>query len=178
MNIILEYMQQINHTEFDYKYYITAEKGESSVWYRKAFYEQISALGFTVDIRKFKGKQVFCTNKQCNNSKHGFNLQVQAEVDVAIVMKAMEHVYQDQLSSLTLLAGDGDFRDLCTFLKQKADKDVFIFSYKGSHNNLLHKSSTMGYFLDGLWNHISLPIAQMDCQSAQFTPGKNQQNRP
>lgn len=95
MNIVLEYMQQINHTEFDYKYYITAEKGESSVWYRKAFYEQISALGFTVDIRKFKGKQVFCTNKQCNNSKNGFNLQVQAEVDVAIVMKAMEHVYQD-----------------------------------------------------------------------------------
>ena len=93
MNIVLEYMQQINHTEFDYKYYITAEKGESSVWYRKAFYEQISALGFTVDIRKFKGKQVFCTNKQCNNSKNGFNLQVQAEVDVAIVMKAMEHVY-------------------------------------------------------------------------------------
>jgi len=50
-------------------------------------------MGFTVDIRTFKGKQVFCTNKNCHLSKNGFNLQVQAEVDVAIVMKAMEHVY-------------------------------------------------------------------------------------
>ena len=76
----------------------------------------MNALGFTVDIRKFKGKQVYCPNKTCSIHKAGFNLQVQAEVDVAIVMKAMEHLYNDQLDHLTLLAGDGDFRDLSLFL--------------------------------------------------------------
>ena len=55
----------------------------------------METLGFEVDIRTFKGKQVFCPNKQCNVSKSGFNLQVQAEVDVAIVMKAMQHAYKD-----------------------------------------------------------------------------------
>ena len=98
----------------------------------------MSELGFEVDIRTFKGKQAFCPNKQCNVSKSGFNLQVQAEVDVAIVMKAMQHAYKDQLSSLSLLAGDGDFRDLCQFLTQTAQKDVHIFSYKDSHNATLH----------------------------------------
>ena len=95
MRVLVAYMEQLAHTDFDYKYYITAEKSESSAWYREGFYEQLSSLGFKIDIRKFKGKQVFCPNKECTISKKGFNLQVQAEVDVAIVMKAMEHVYKN-----------------------------------------------------------------------------------
>ena len=118
----------------------------------------MSSLGFSVDIRTFKGKQVYCPNKQCHVSKSGFNLQVQAEVDVAIVMKAMEHAYKDQLSSLSLLAGDGDFRDLCQFLTQKAEKNVQIFSYRDSHNATLHQNSSRGHFLDDIWQHISKPM--------------------
>ena len=117
-------------------------------------------LGFTIDIRHFKGKKVFCTNKECSMHKTGFNLQVQAEVDVAIVMKAMEHVYKNELSSLTLLAGDGDFRDLCEFMTQTANKNVHIMSYKDSHNTLLFQNSTSGHFLDDIWEHISVPITQ------------------
>ena len=153
-------MQQKAKTRFDYMYYMTAERCESSVWHRKQFYEQISQKGFQVDIRTFKGKQVFCPNKHCNVSKSGFNLQVQAEVDVAIVMKAMQHAYQDQLASLSLLAGDGDFRDLCQFLTQTAQKDVQIFSYTDSHNATLHQSSTRGHFLDSIWEHISQPMPE------------------
>ena len=85
---------------------------------------------------------------------------MQAEVDVAIVMKAMEHVYKNELSSLTLLAGDGDFRDLCEFMTQTANKNVHIMSYKDSHNTLLFQNSTSGHFLDDIWEHISVPITQ------------------
>ena len=63
MGILIEYMQQLTNTEFKHKYYMTAERGESSVLFRQNFYEQMQELGFTIDIRKFKGKQVFCTNK-------------------------------------------------------------------------------------------------------------------
>ena len=39
MGIIIEYMQQLTNTSFDYMYYMTAERGESSVWHRQQFYE-------------------------------------------------------------------------------------------------------------------------------------------
>ena len=74
---------------------------------------------------------------------------------MAIVMKAMEHAYNNELTELTLLAGDGDFRDLVVFLKERAGKKVHVFSYQDSHNSTLHASSTQGFFLDGLWEHIS-----------------------
>eukprot|EP00353_Schmidingerella_taraikaensis_P007275 CAMPEP_0185584756 /NCGR_PEP_ID=MMETSP0434-20130131/33985_1 /TAXON_ID=626734 ORGANISM="Favella taraikaensis, Strain Fe Narragansett Bay" /NCGR_SAMPLE_ID=MMETSP0434 /ASSEMBLY_ACC=CAM_ASM_000379 /LENGTH=81 /DNA_ID=CAMNT_0028204691 /DNA_START=393 /DNA_END=638 /DNA_ORIENTATION=- len=69
----------------------------------------------------------------------------------------MEHVYKDQLGELTLLAGDGDFRDLVLFLNEKAAKKVHVFSYEDSHNSQLHANSTQGFFLDSLWDHISVP---------------------
>ena len=79
-------------------------------------------MGFTVDIRTFKGKQVFCQDKKCAYSKNGFNVQVQAGVDVAIAVKAMSLAAKNKLSSLTLLAGDSDFRELCYELKTEMNK--------------------------------------------------------
>ena len=114
-------MEQLANTTFDYKYYMTAD---NNVMRRADFYHEIQQAGFTLDVRKFKGKKAYCPNKLCNMSKTGFDLQVQAEVDVAIVMKAMEHLCMGQLSNLTLLAGDGDFRDLCSFITTKANKKV------------------------------------------------------
>ena len=70
--MIVEYMEQLTKSQFDLKYYITAEKSESSAWYREGYYEQLSSLGIIVDIRKFKQKQVFCPNKDCDKSKSGF----------------------------------------------------------------------------------------------------------
>lgn len=45
----------------------------------------------TVDIRTFKGKNVFCPMRSCPYSSvgTGFQIKVQQEVDVAIVMKVM-----------------------------------------------------------------------------------------
>ena len=90
MNIVVQYMEQLANTTFDYKYYMTAD---NHVMRRADFYHEIQSAGFTLDVRKFKGKRAHCPNKLCNMSKTGFDMQVQAEVDVAIVMKAMEHLY-------------------------------------------------------------------------------------
>lgn len=48
---------------------------------------------------------------------------------MAIVMQAMKHACKDELNSLTLLAGDGDFRDLVEFIKVDQGKEVSIFCY-------------------------------------------------
>ena len=74
-------------------------------------------------------------------------------------MKAVEHLYLDRLTELTLLAGDGDFRDLVSFIKEKAKKKVHIFSFQGSYKASLHESSTQGFFLDSIWERISVPIS-------------------
>ena len=60
---------------------------------------------------------------------------MQEQVDVAIVMKAMELAYKNELDSLTLIAGDGDFRDCIEFLTKTAGK-------KGRDSN--QKSGLLG----------------------------------
>ena len=92
-------------------------------------------------------------------------MQVQAEVDVAIVMKAMQHAYTGELEHLTLLAGDIDFRDLCVFLTQTAGKKVSILSYRASYNEALHKSCTNGFFMDDIWEHITEKIPPVTDQN-------------
>ena len=62
---------------------------------------------------------------------------MQEQVDVAIVMKAMELAYKQELDSLTLVAGDGDFRDCVEFLTKTAKKKVSIFAYEASFNETL-----------------------------------------
>ena len=58
----------------------------------------------------------YCPNKTCIQHRQGFDVTVQSEVDVTIVMKVMQTVFHNQLNQLVLLAGDGDFRDMVGFI--------------------------------------------------------------
>ena len=87
---------------------------------------------------------------------------MQEQVDVAIVMKAMELAYKQELDSLTLLAGDGDFRDCVEFITKTVKKKVSIFAYEASFNETLTQVATEGcvFKLDEIWEHISEPIPE------------------
>ena len=116
--------------------------------------------GFRLDIRQMKAKEVKCPNAECKMSKSGFSLPVQEQVDVAIVTKAMELAYKRELASLSLLAGDGDFRDCIEFLTKTAQRKACIFAYKNSFNGVLKSVATKDscFFLDEIWDRISEPI--------------------
>ena len=75
-------------------------------------------------------------------------------------MKAMESAYKNELDSLTLIAGDGDFRDCVEFITKTVGKKVSIFGYEASFNESLTQVATPGctYKLDEIWEHISEPI--------------------
>ena len=60
---------------------------------RANIYNAFKKNSVNVDIRGFKKKQVWCPNKICNFSEKSFDILVQSEVDVAIVMKAMKMVF-------------------------------------------------------------------------------------
>lgn len=63
---------------------------------KKSAYNNLqNNLNFEVDIRSFKKKTIKCKNDDCQYSKKGFSIRVQAEVDVSIVMKVMQHVFQN-----------------------------------------------------------------------------------
>ena len=76
-------------------------------------YNAFRASSINVDTRGTKKKRVSCPGGKCNKS---FEIAVQSEVDVAIVMKVMTIAFQNQLNSLVLLAGDGDFKDMVEFI--------------------------------------------------------------
>ena len=76
-------------------------------------------------------------------------------------MKAMEPACKRELASLTLLAGDGDFRDCVEFIAKELQKKVSIFAYQNSFNQMLKDVAGKEncHFLDEIWEKISEPLA-------------------
>jgi hypothetical protein len=128
----------------------------------------------SVDIRNFKKKSVTCPQKSCVHGTKTFDISVQQEVDVAIVMKAMKVAFAGQLDTLVLLAGDGDFKDLIEFLTETLYKKVWIFGYQANTSLSLSEKASPNcvVYLDKIWNEISEPI------SASGSKKTNQTNLP
>jgi len=86
---------------------------------------------------------------------------MQAEVDVALVMKAMKSAFAGQLDALVILAGDGDFKDLIEFVTQTLNKKVYVFGYTSNMSLSLSEKATPGcvFHLDKVWNDISEPLS-------------------
>lgn len=72
-------------------------------------------------------------------------------------MKAMKIAFSNQLGSLVLIAGDGDFKDMVEFFTETLYRKVWIFGYKSSLSASLHEKASPGcvYFLDDIWDTIS-----------------------
>ena len=82
---------------------------------------------------------------------------MQAEVDTAIVMTAMKAFFNNKLDKLILIAGDGDFKDMVEFLKEKITK-VYTWNYEASRSAELTANSSVGcsFRLDDCWDLISI----------------------
>ena len=52
--------------------------------------------------------------------------------------------YKNELDSLTLVAGDGDFRDCIEFITKTVGKKVSVFGYNASFNGSLSQVATPG----------------------------------
>ena len=75
-------------------------------------------------------------------------------------MKAMEPACKRELASLSLLAGDGDFRDCVEFIAKEVKKKVSIFAYRNSFNKTLEDvaGKDQCFMLDEIWEKISEPL--------------------
>jgi len=74
-------------------------------------------------------------------------------------MKAMKIAFSNQLETLVLIAGDGDFKDMVEFFTENLYKKVWIFGYRSSLSASLHEKASPGcvHFIDDIWDAISVP---------------------
>lgn len=72
-------------------------------------------------------------------------------------MKAMKIAFTNQLDTLVLLAGDGDFKDMVDFITGTLYKKVWILGYKSSMSASLFEKASPGciLYLDDIWDYIS-----------------------
>lgn len=71
----------------------------------------------------------------------------------------MRIAFSNQLETLVLLAGDGDFKDMVEFLTETLYKKVWILGYRASLSPSLHEKASPGcvLLLDDIWEAISMP---------------------
>jgi len=169
--ILLNYIEQKANggDTISQRHYLTAERDSNAIQSHKPLYDSLKKQGIQVDIRKFKRKTTYCPNKSCPVSKSGFDIQVQQEVDVAIVMKAMKAVVANQLETLALVAGDGDFKDMIEFLTDTHHKKVAVFGWSANMSLTLSEKATPGhaFHLDDIWEQLSEPIQSSTYSVAQ-----------
>lgn len=71
----------------------------------------------------------------------------------------MKIAFSNQLETLVLIAGDGDFKDMVEFFTENLYKKVWIFGYRASLSASLHEKASPGcvHFIDDIWDLISVP---------------------
>jgi uncharacterized LabA/DUF88 family protein len=159
--ILFDYIEQKSGVKFHpkLKHYVAAEDDELEVVKRWDYYENIKNNGCQIDIRTHKGKNAYCPEKGCLYSDKPFQIKVQAEVDVAIVMKVMDACFKDEMEELVLLAGDGDFKDMLDFVVNTMKKKLIVFSWNSCvSKTLLSRARDNYHALDDIWEHISTPL--------------------
>ena len=120
-------------------------------------YRSLNDANFKIDVRTFKGKKAFCPEQTCHYSKKGFDIRVQAEVDVAIAMVPVKVIHEhSDLKVVLLLTGDGDFHDMVDFMQKTHGVKVVVVSWKGTVNQSLEKMCTGMIWLDEIWDQISI----------------------
>jgi hypothetical protein len=81
-------------------------------------------------------------------------------------MKAMKIAFSNQLETLILIAGDGDFKDMVEFFTETLYKKVWIFGYRSSLSASLHEKASPGcvFFLDDIWEQLSVAVVNTGAQ--------------
>lgn len=77
-------------------------------------------------------------------------------------MKAVKLAFSNQLNTLILIAGDGDFKDMVEFIRESLFKNVWIFGYKENLSPALYEKASPDcvVYLDEIWDKISIPAGK------------------
>lgn len=162
LRILFDFIEQKSKVKFhpNLKHFVSAEEDELDVVKRWNYYENLEKRhGIRVDLRNFKSKNAYCPQKGCPYNESGFQIKVQREVDVAIVMKVVNACFLNQMDELVLVAGDGDFKDMLDFVINTQHKKLIVFGWNDcTSTTLIGRARDCFFPLDEIWEHISEPI--------------------
>jgi uncharacterized LabA/DUF88 family protein len=106
----------------------------------QSYIECLQETGVTVELGRFKEKQVYCTNCRKDILRHE-----EKETDVAISVKLLELLFLDQCDTAVLVTGDTDIAPAIRSARRLFPaKSVCVAFPYGRHNNelvrLAHKT--------------------------------------
>eukprot|EP01097_Dermamoeba_algensis_P009182 TRINITY_DN6364_c0_g1_i1.p1 TRINITY_DN6364_c0_g1~~TRINITY_DN6364_c0_g1_i1.p1 ORF type:complete len:347 (+),score=54.11 TRINITY_DN6364_c0_g1_i1:142-1182(+) len=153
----LNYMEQKTGNYFEKMYYFDSAPDRCD----KYFHRMLRQNQIRVELNGLKSMKVKCPNSEChyNRPNSAIDRTVQAGVDVSIATKILTLVCENQLDTLVLFAGDGDFLDVVKFVSEQKHKEVWIVGFRGSLSSKLqsYASRNSVFFVDNDLDVFSEP---------------------
>eukprot|EP00743_Colponemidia_sp_Colp-15_P008278 GILK01008985.1.p1 GENE.GILK01008985.1~~GILK01008985.1.p1 ORF type:complete len:461 (-),score=64.85 GILK01008985.1:205-1548(-) len=111
---------------------------------QKRFFTSLQCAQIKVVTGSLKTLDVKCPNTSCKHHRSPIHRLVQAGTDVAIATKMLTLVCDDEVDSVMLLAGDGDFLDALKYITEVKRKQVWVCGCRGSVSKFLQSYATRG----------------------------------
>jgi uncharacterized LabA/DUF88 family protein len=102
-------------------------------------------------VKLYKLKDLHFVCPSCSNH---FDRQVQKGVDVGIATLIIKLATQNQYERLFLSAGDGDFEDAISYVKEDLHKEVWMSGYADTLSADLQSYADRVIWLNDIWNAI------------------------
>lgn len=96
----------------------------------RIFIEAIQSTGITVQLGRFKPKDVWCSNCRTNIKKHE-----EKETDVAIAAKIFEILINNAADSIVIISGDTDLAPVIRTVKYLFPGKLIIFGFPYRREN-------------------------------------------
>ncbi len=102
-------------------------------------------------VKLYKLKDV---HNSCPNCHHHFERQVQKGVDVGIATLLIKLATQNQYDRLLLVAGDGDFEDAISYVKEELHKEIWMAGFNHTISADLQSYSNNVIWIDEMWDDV------------------------
>jgi uncharacterized LabA/DUF88 family protein len=164
------YMMKASHDKFDYLKLKAELENQNGGAFSESYYLNSSPnpptdaqdgfhtwlktappKGPKMRVKLYKLKDVHNT---CPNCTHHFERQVQKGVDVGIATLIIKLATQNQYDRLLLIAGDGDFEDAISYVKEELHKEIWMSGFNGSLSADLQSYANNVIWLDDIWDSI------------------------
>ena len=146
-------LEQENGEPFVESYYFNATPNPPTDQ-QNAFHTWLKSApprGPKIRVKLYQLKRV---RVECPECHHQFEIQVQKGVDVGIASLIVKLAALDHFDRLVLSAGDGDFEDAISYVKEIKRKEFWLSGFEETISADLQSYADKVIWLDSVWEQI------------------------